>query len=77
MIMQKIYALYSFAIIRIEVEGKKMTPQQRFAAKYRKRYTIDLFANTEADIIEKLESVPNRAGYIKALIRADIAKKQK
>lgn len=30
--------------------------------------------NTEKDIIEKLNSVPNKAGYIKALIRADIAK---
>lgn len=58
------------------MEEKKQTPQQRYAAKYRKRYTFDLFANTEADIIEKLESVPNKAGYIKALIRADIAKDQ-
>ena len=28
---------------------------------------------TEADLIEKLESVPNRAGYIKSLIRRDLA----
>ena len=28
---------------------------------------------TEADLIEKLESVPNRAGYIKLLIRRDLA----
>ena len=28
---------------------------------------------TEADLIEKLETVPNRAGYIKALIRRDLA----
>ena len=28
----------------------------------------------DADIIEKLQSVPNRLGYIKALIRADIEK---
>ena len=27
---------------------------------------------TEADIIEKLDSVPNKAGYIKELIRRDI-----
>jgi hypothetical protein len=30
--------------------------------------------NTEQDIIQKLDSVPNKAGYIKRLIRADIAK---
>ena len=28
---------------------------------------------TEADLIAKLESVPNRAGYIKSLIRRDLA----
>ena len=28
---------------------------------------------TEADLIEKQESVPNRAGYIKSLIRRDLA----
>jgi len=29
---------------------------------------------TEQDIIRKLDSVPNKAGYIKMLIRADIEK---
>ncbi len=52
---------------------KKITPQERYAAKYKKQYKIDCFTSTEQDIIEKLESVPNRAGYIKQLIRADIA----
>lgn len=32
--------------------------------------------NTEADILEKLSSVENKAGYIKSLIRADIAKEK-
>lgn len=32
---------------------------------------------TEADIIEKLSTVENKAGYIKALIRADIANANK
>lgn len=52
---------------------KKITPQERYAAKYKKQYKLDCFTSTELDIIEKLESVPNRAGYIKSLIRADIA----
>ena len=29
---------------------------------------------TESDILAKLESVPNKSGYIKSLIRADIAR---
>lgn len=39
----------------------------------RQRYTIAFMRRTEADLIEKLETVPNRAGYIKALIRRDLA----
>ena len=35
--------------------------------------TIEFRRTTDADIIAKLESVPNKAQYIKALIRADIA----
>ena len=36
--------------------------------------TMKLNNNKDADIIEKLKSVPNRQGYIKQLIRGDIAK---
>ena len=53
---------------------RKQTPQDRYAAKYKKQFKIDCFTSTEMDIIEKLESVPNKAGYIKSLIRADIVK---
>ena len=52
---------------------EKLTPQERYAAKYKKQYSLPCFTNTEQDIIQKLESVPNKAGYIKQLIRADIA----
>lgn len=41
-----------------------------------KAYSFSVMIKTEQDIIEKLESVPNKAGYIKALIRADIAKEK-
>ena len=54
---------------------KKETPQERYAKKYKKRYSLDCFTSTEQDIINKLESVQNRAGYIKALIRQDLQKK--
>lgn len=56
---------------------KKITPQERYAAKYKKQFKIDCFTSTEMDIIQKLESVPNKAGYIKSLIRADIATQEK
>lgn len=36
--------------------------------------TMKLNKNKDADIIEKLKSVPNRQGYLKQLIRGDIAK---
>ncbi|HCB94373.1 MAG TPA: hypothetical protein DEP65_00975 [Ruminococcus sp.] len=52
---------------------KRLTPQQRYAKKNIKQFKIDCVINTESDIIKQLESVPNKAGYIKQLIRADIA----
>ncbi len=52
--------------------------QKRAALKYRATHTvkvtIELNKSTDADILEKLESVPNKAGYVKQLIRADINK---
>ena len=52
---------------------RKKTPQERYAEKYRRQYKMDCITRTEQDIIQKLDSVPNKAGYIKQLIRADIA----
>lgn len=50
-------------------------------SKYKKAKTtsvlLQLNKTTEADIIEKLASVDSKMGYIKALIRADIAKSNK
>lgn len=59
------------------MEKKKMTPQERYIKKYRKQFKFDCVTKTEQDIIEKLESVPNKAGYIKRLIRADIEASKK
>lgn len=56
---------------------RELTPQERYAKKYRKQYKIDCVTRTEQDIIQKLESVPNKAGYIKKLIRDDIARENK
>jgi hypothetical protein len=57
-----------------------MSSENKYASqnKYLKEKAISigfrLMKNTEQDIIQKLDSVPNKAGYIKQLIRADIAK---
>lgn len=53
---------------------EKLTSKQLYDRDETKVFTFRVVKNTEADIIEKLESVPNKAGYIKSLIRADIEK---
>ena len=56
-----------------------MTPAQKKAQdKYNKanttQFRMKLNNKTDADIIAKLSSVPNKQGYLKALIREDIAR---
>ena len=41
-----------------------------------KSFAFRFNLNTEADIIEWLEQQDNKAGYIKELIRADMAKRK-
>ena len=53
---------------------KKERPQDRYNKSHPVSIAIRLMKNTEQDIIQKLDSVPNKAGYIKQLIRADMAK---
>ena len=53
---------------------RKETPQERYHKAHTVNVNIRLMKNTEQDIIQKLNSVPNKAGYIKALIRADMGK---
>jgi len=52
--------------------------QKRAAAKYDRDHTrqvmLKLNLSTDSDIIEKLDAVDNRQGYIKSLIRNDIKK---
>ena len=38
------------------------------------QFKLKLHKVNDADIIEKLRSVPNRQGYLKQLIRGDVAK---
>ena len=44
--------------------------------KTQKRVFIKLNLKTDADILEQLEKVGNKQGYIKELIRKDIAEKE-
>lgn len=47
--------------------------QTRYKKKAVKVVTLALNRNTDSEILNKLDSVPNKQGYIKSLIRADIA----
>lgn len=61
----------------IPLSEKKKLSNARYDAKTARRYGFKLNKGTDADIIAKLDSVPSMQGYIKALIRADIAKNDK
>lgn len=54
------------------ISKEKPTAKDRYDKEKTKTYTLKVIKNTESDIIERLESVPNKAGYIKNLIRKDI-----
>lgn len=53
--------------------------QRRSAQKYKANNTRQLSLNLslqyDADILAQLDAIPNKQGYIKGLIRADIAQK--
>ena len=55
----------------------KDTPQARYDAKNTTHVRLKLNLKTDADILEALERSGNKQGYIKSLIRADIAKKDR
>lgn len=60
-------------------EKKTSTAQLRAAQKYKrekvKRITVD-FSPAESDLWEHIQGQPNKQGYIKGLIRADMEKNQ-
>ena len=56
---------------------KKISPQAKYDKAKTKTYTIKVIKTTEQDIINKLEEKANKAGYVKSLIRKDIAKSNK
>lgn len=59
--------------------NKSKESQIRASVKYNKENTVQislkLNRSTDADLIDSLNRVANKQGYIKELIRRDIAKK--
>jgi hypothetical protein len=53
------------------------TAKRRWDRQNTKQVMMKLNVNTDADIIQHLGSVFNVQGYIKSLIRADIARNEK
>ena len=51
---------------------RKETPQERYQKKYRKDYKLAVLKHLDTDIIAKLDSIDNKAGYLKRLVREDI-----
>ena len=55
--------------------NKHSEAQAKYDAKATRKYNFKFNLKNDADIIEKLDSVPSKQGYIKELIRADLARK--
>jgi hypothetical protein len=48
--------------------------QKKYDAENTRQVHLKLNRRTDVDVLEKLDSVPSKQGYIKELIRADIAR---
>lgn len=46
--------------------------QAKYDAENTRQVHLKLNRRTDRDVLEKLDSVPSKQGYIKALIRADL-----
>ena len=51
------------------------TPQDRWKRENTTAMTIRWMNDSDRDVIQRIQSVPNKADYIRKLIRADIEKK--
>ena len=52
----------------------QLRAQRRYDAKNTRQVHIKLNLRTDEDVLDKLDSVPSKQGYIKQLIRADLKK---
>lgn len=66
--------LYHEKIGGIKVTERKVTPQERYDQTNTTQIKLKLNLKADSDILEKLESVPNKSGYLKKLIHDDIIK---
>ena len=60
----------------LNMATKQSIRQMRFDKESTKLYRVRLNIRTDADVIEMLDSQESKQGYIKQLIRADIAKQK-
>lgn len=55
------------------IPASELDPQSRYNRFNTVQLNVRLNKHTDTDIIEAMDKVPSKQGYIKALIRADIA----
>lgn len=48
--------------------------QKKYDVENTRQISLKLNLRTDKDVLEKLDSMPSKQGYIKALIRADMKK---
>lgn len=48
--------------------------QKKYDAENTRQVHLKLNRRTDSDVLERLDNVPSKQGYIKDLIRADLAK---
>lgn len=49
--------------------------QAKYDAENTRQVHLKLNRNTDKDVLDKLDEVPSKQGYIKELVRRDLAKK--
>ena len=59
------------------VTEAKARANARYDAAHTVQFKMKLNTKTDADILDKLESVDNKQGYVKGLIREDIEKERR
>ena len=55
---------------------KKRKAEANWRASNARHFGVQFNVSTDADVIEKMLSVPNKSDYIRKLIREDIAREQ-
>lgn len=60
----------------LKAEMGKTKSHQKWVAENTTRIVMNLNHNTDQDVLNKLSKVSSKQGYIKGLIRADIAKEE-